>query len=1725
MDVFDLRDKLIDDYRDYVSSFIKVRDPRINEKVQTWFDQGRLWPDPMVGLNPTFAPGGTVDDLVAEGDLHPACAQIFRVGKTAQDPVGKQMGLYRHQVEAIHQARAGHNYVLTTGTGSGKSLAYIVPIVDHVLRNPGKGTKAIIVYPMNALANSQEEELRKFLDHGAEGHSVTFARYTGQESDERKKEIQDNPPDIILTNYVMLELILTRIKDRDLVKAAQGLKFLVLDELHTYRGRQGADVGLLVRRLRHATNSPNLQIVGTSATLASGGTWQEQRAAVARVASLLFGAPVEADNVVGETLERATRELDFTDPSVKQAVAADIRAGTPPSTYEEFIRSPLSAWIEGSFGVGDVDDRLVRVTPRSITGPKGAAKELAGLTGADEPACVAAIQAWLLQGHQIARPDGRFSVFAFRLHQFISKGDTVYASVARPKKRFITLNAQTRMPEDHDTLIFPLVFCRACGQDYYSVVRKTHPNGEARYEPADLADHSPDEDTAIESGYLMVSDDEPWPTIEAEAFEGLPDEWKELDGRIKSHQRKFIPQVIRIDKTGAESETSTPAAFVRAPFKFCLSCGISYGGRASSEFSKLGTLGSEGRSTATTLLTMSAIRSLRATSDLPKQAQKVLSFTDNRQDASLQAGHFNDFVQVIQQRGSLLRALRAAGSSGLVHDELPQQVFDALGLEFEEYARTKDLILHARDNTNAALRDVLEYRLYVDLQRGWRLTAPNLEQVGLLSIEYQSLQDLCASDDYWSSEAVHQALAGATPEERFTVAKAMLDWMRRELAVSATTLNQQQQEQLLRRSQQLLEGSWALDENEKLTFSKIVFPRSRAKSDDRLYAFLSGRSAYASFLRRTTTFDSYGHKISVDESQDIIRDLLKLLNRAGLVVEAIPPRDSGDIAGYQVSAAAMIWRAGDGSTPFRDQIRTPNAPAEGGDANEFFVSLYSTVADIDPGSAEWSARRLAGMEAAEHTAQVSNEDRMEREDRFRAGDLPLLFCSPTMELGVDIAELNVVNLRNVPPTPANYAQRSGRAGRSGQPALVFTYASRGSQHDQYFFRRPELMVSGQVTPPRLDLTNEDLIRSHVYALWLSESKMSLGRSLTDVLNVETSPPSLLASVEAQLEDRGIRNQALGAARAVLADLAEPLSDSLWWTPEWLDRQINNVGHAFESACKRWIELYESAKQSADHNHRVAQDPKRPPYERDRARGIRMEAERQLGLLFADQSSIDSDFYSYRYFATEGFLPGYSFPRLPLSAFIPGVGRDKRGRFVSRPRFLAITEFGPRTFVYYEGARYQITRVILPPAVRKDPGDPGVLTTQIKRCTECGYLHVIGGQANPDRCERCDTLLTDTHKNMFRLHNVSTRRRQRINSDEEERQRQGFELETAVRFSERDGKLSRTRAETTVDGSPLLRLEYGETADIWRINLGERRRRNPNQHGFLIDVETGDWARNQLEQVTDPDSPEDVGKKVERVIPYVQDSRNTLILEPVPEPTTEFMATLAAALKNAIQAEFQLEDQELDAVPLPDERRRRAILFIEAAEGGAGVLRRLVEEPDAISRVAKRALDILHFDQDGNNVHWPPNSDAEEECAVACYDCLLSYRNQADHLIMNRHLITDALLKLTRSATEVESGRTLRAQSTLEEEWLEYIVAHRLRRPNDSQRLIEAAGTRPDFLYDDAYAAVYVDGPIHDFPDRHERDNEQAAALRDLGYTVVRFGHRDDWDEIVAEYPDIFGRPT
>ena len=277
------------------------------------------------------------------------------------------------------------------------------------------------------------------------------------------------------------------------------------------------------------------------------------------------------------------------------------------------------------------------------------------------------------------------------------------------------------------------------------------------------------------------------------------------------------------------------------------------------------------------------------------------------------------------------------------------------------------------------------------------------------------------------------------------------------------------------------------------------------------------------------------------------------------------------------------------------------------------------------------ASELAGFEAREHTAQVPYEDRLIREDRFRKAELPVLYCSPTMELGVDIAELNVVNMRNIPPTPANYAQRSGRAGRSGQPALVFSYCTTGSPHDQYFFKRPDRMVSGEVTPPRLDLANEDLVRAHLHAIWLAEANLSLGGSLRDLLDVAGNDPTL-ATVPSVLDTLRRPQPRLAAhvrAKRVLATFENDLKDADWYTPQWAEEVFKQIELNFEAACERWRNLCKAALAQQKIQNAIIMDMSRTADERRQAERLRREAESQYKLLTETKNVVQSDFYSYQ----------------------------------------------------------------------------------------------------------------------------------------------------------------------------------------------------------------------------------------------------------------------------------------------------------------------------------------------------------------------------------------------------------------------------------------------------------------------------------------------------------------
>lgn len=1727
MNVFQLRDSVVADYTAYVKSFLRIGDARIKAYVEQELEKGRLWPDPLVQLNPLFEPANTIDELVESGLLHPECRSIFRRGKD-ETGQGTSLRLHRHQQDALEVARTGASYVLTTGTGSGKSLAYFVPIIDHVLRRgSGSGIKAIVVYPMNALCNSQYEELRKYLSlgYGDAREPVTFARYTGQEKPADRERVATRPPDILLTNYVMLELLMTRAdpNDRQVITAAQGLEFLVLDELHTYRGRQGADVAMLVRRVRERVGSATMRCIGTSATIAAAGTREERATHVAGIASRLFGTPVAPDGVIGETLRPA---VGGASPSRDDLRAALTRAPNYHPDYDALVKHPLAAWAELAFGVQyDAQRRLQRKPPITLV---AAAEKLAAECGLAPATCQSHLQAILLAGYAARQADTGLPLFAFRLHQFVSRGDTVYSSIEPADRRYLSLEGQVFVPGSRDRRLYPLAFCRECGQAYF-VVDWLSPQD--RFEPRALSDIAPSESQDRRSGYLYLDPDEAWEDDE----EHLPEDWLEArtNGslRVKSANRHWRPLKRYVCANGAHADagtgTAVPAWFVPAPFRFCIHCEVSYAGKMA-EFAKLAELATEGRSTATTILSLATVRALREATDIPETARKLLSFTDNRQDASLQAGHFNDFVQVSLLRGALYAAVKAAGDDGLAHENIAERVTAALNLDFATYATNPDAAYLIRNRIEGALRDVIGYRIYHDLRRGWRVNAPNLEQTGLLRVRYEALDVVCADEAVWRGR--HPVLAAAKAEQRERACQVILDTFRRELAIKVKYLDVTQQESVKSSSYQYLRAPWAFEEDEELAEGPVYRVGTSNGKPRRLEKTISATSALGRYLRRQSTWpDSLSAALPARDLQALAADLLAGLAIGGQVEDVSngtphAPR----VPLYQLQAGAIQWIAGEGAPPPSDPLRVSRETSADAATNAFFRDLYAQL-----------ALGLEGMEAREHTAQVPAPVRQAREDAFRNGALPVLYCSPTMELGVDIADLNAVNLRNVPPTPANYAQRSGRAGRNGQPAVVVTYCSSLSPHDQYFFRRQERMVAGAVQPPRIDLANEDLVRSHFHAVWLAETGQSLGHSLADVLDLDRTAQGLplREDVAYGLDQPWARREASRRCHTLAGALQSELENTAWFNDEWVERTIKGAPCAFEQACERWRQLFLAARSQRETQHAIAGDHSAGPEARQAAERLRAEAETQLKLLEDRDADQNSDFYSYRYFASEGFLPGYNFPRLPLSAYLPGrVRKTGHDEFVSRARFLAISEFGPRSIIYHEGSRFRVEKVILPLHGSEGAEAGASRTVTAKFCARCGYGH-LGAASALELCQDCGSRLDGASRffpNLFRLQNVAARRIDRITSDEEERLRLGYELMTAVRFAETKEGPAVTRALYRVEGEQQATAAYAPTATLWRINLGWNRRKDKGTLGFLLDMERGRWSRSDLEPLgKDNDGGLAASEAaLQRVVPFVEDRRNVLLVEPDGKQDAGGFASLLYALKRGIEACFQLEDSEIGVELLPSGGLPRRMMFYEAAEGGAGVLSRLVTTPDAFANVARTALHICHFDPNtGEDLRRAVGM--TEDCEAACYHCLLSYTNQQAHDLLDRQAIRDVLMRLARATTEAGSAtRTrdelrddllARCDSELERRFLRCLYDGGFRLPDSAQSTVEGFGTRPDFYYRESQTCVYVDGPYHQYPERAARDREVTSRLSDSGYDVVRVtGDEREWPATFAAHAWVFG---
>ena len=1608
MNIFDFDEQLVKSYSDFSKSFTLID----SDKIKSFLDSERskYTPSALIQINPNYKQNlnEDVQSLVNKDILHPKCRRIFATDSN------EPLKLYQHQVESISLAKAQKSYVVTTGTGSGKSLCFFIPIVDRILREKAndlnRKTRAIIVYPMNALANSQFEEIRKFTSHLPD--EIKVSRYTGQESKQERDDIKDNPPDILLTNYVMLDYLLMRSDDKKVINNAKDLNFLVLDELHTYRGRSGADVSLLIRRLRsQLTNSENLICIGTSATMSSEGSIIDQQKTVARVASTIFGVQIEYSQVVKETLQRVTSE-NLNKNNIKETLRNEIKTlllgkDLQINNFEEFQNCSLAVWLELTLSISTKPgEESTRAVPQDI---RSIARELNSFLDNefDESDLSKVLKDFLIrfgEDSKIKTPQNR-NPFAFKLHQFLSGPEKL--SMSLEKNQQMSLDGQMSVKDkDDENSIIPMYrtyFCPECGQEYHPVLRIG-----TTYFPVEIDDISNDEEH--EYGYICKKTNSQ--TYRGE--EDLPQSWfdyKKQKLKIKQSRKKRIPETITLNKHGRDLPNSGDPFywFLRGKFRFCVNCCKELSNKSLERNALIG-LSGEGRSSVSTILCLNQLRQL----DDLKQECKILGFSDNRQDAALQAGHFNDYVSHLILRVGLLNVLEQNKDKEFSLEELTDSIFRAFHFDS---GKTSDIAKFSRNpyiknfnllHAQEVVRNIISLNLLKELKSSNMYNRPSIDKLELAEIKYENLEKVCNYSKIYLNFS-NNLLNLLSPQELFEVLKLVLDTLRNNLCIKSPFFDENKKNSLYSNNIELTE-KFQLDENESFyslgKYAVVGTTEDRYNENKGLVSISDRNSLGKKIIEKLSIFNSTKYevvKLKSEDKLDLIANLLNCMATSGLLIEEQSKKISKKL--YTISDRTIKWK-----------YKTPSNNALYG----YFKKFYLKEAQkLSLGS------DMFGIEAQEHTAQLSNEDRLDLERRFRANEndfkewnedsrkgyfkkLPLLFCSPTMELGIDISNLNFVFLRNVPPTPANYVQRAGRAGRSGQQSLTTTYCTSLSPHDQWYFRRPNEMVQGRVNAPKLDIKNQTMVENHIHSIFVSCISDFIKDNVADNCDLNNDAYPLNDDIKSAIYNVELLKRAKKLATEFISEL--DLSDCQWFNAAYVDKVIQESPIKLDRAFDFWRSLLKACVSEKDvalkNSNNIANTKEQNRhYER-----IIQECSIQISLLKGESSTKkNNDFYTYRYLANQGFLPGFNFPTMPLVAWL----KDKKqeSNLLTRSRFIGLTEFGPRNIIYHKGKTYRVTSIKLKANSISQMGGINKLGAYI--CPHCGYFRDSSSSCVDSICINCGNQLSleDYCDEYFKVEAVSAYETHSISCEDEVRKREGFITKLAYSYRGHNKEYTSISNVLDADKNELALIEYSESATIYKINEGWKSGSDLEcpEKGFRLNALTGVFEKPSSTSASEEDDTDEytydsIIAEKDVIQPYVSDVRNILLIKPTfadnleADDKNKSMATLKSALKQAITHYYQLEQSEIAIEYLPSSFDRSILLIYENTEGGAGVLKDLSTSLESLKDIAKEALSLMHYqlDEQGNLI------DREPDCLKACYKCLLAYDNQTDHAYIDRH---------------------------------------------------------------------------------------------------------------------------
>ncbi|MEX1026508.1 MAG: DEAD/DEAH box helicase [Candidatus Paceibacterota bacterium] len=1114
-------EKVVRSFLRYQLTSYALADPRLYDQMrdQLRMDTVRTSPllrGPYVSLSRGFRQGATVDRLIDEGVFHPHMRRIVPSRFTAA---------YGHQEKAFRLIDQGRPTLISTGTGSGKTECFLYPIISRCLqlrdeKSPA-GVTAVIVYPMNALAEDQLDRMRGLLA----GSGITFGMYIGK-TPEHEREVHGHrmeagesradyqyriretrgsglsdsvhpaeevcsrekmrtdgcQPRILLTNTKQLELLRTRQRDVELFENAR-LEFLVFDEAHTFTGIQGAETACLIRRLRAfcGKGADHTTCVATSATIVD----EREPDAARKFASRFFGvdpAHVETIKEEYQNDEWSTqcyrpprpRELSKLLADTLEAVEAFNAPERVPAVYRRLTQREIDseAWQEALFD--DMrQNEVARQIRISLTGPRELATLLSELkttvgrkVGEEELLCYLTLGAASLKdGRPLMRPV---------VHGFLRgiTGGVVSFESGRDPKLSLSCAEEIERDPDAEKWWRPRLFsCNACGQHYLI----TH-----------LKDFS--YTTSSPGGGEMGEDGECFWEPQEASHGGvrvvLLDTIVNQDGQdLANHARTTGLYFCR--HCGAAHPNPKPrcqacGAIAEMVLLYAVRSKESHPGFLTSCFSCRALGSANGRRYR------EPIREVRATSvaDVHVLAQdmvhhadrkRLLLFADNRQDAAFQAGWMKDHARRFRLRGLMAEAI--AGGAVSIGD-VALRISDHLDMD-DSYSRA--LIpevwrVAPKEGSGGSHADERAYFLRIQVLREITMASnqrKGLEPWGRITVTYEGLTTNDSFIQQWANRL------GMPGEELKVGVETLLDSLRRR--------------RLLRDSQrEIFSRYWHEGDREIQRGYLPILPAPNgmklelASGDDpaRVTTWMSQRNnLIRSIVRKwgvppeqVAAFIEALWSYCTAPDKALLVPVTLRSNRGRAL-----PRCSGV---YQIDSDKIRIAENHGyysCNRCRRRVtrRTPNqlCLAWQCDGTLEFVSE-----DPDNYDLQVLDQRYSMLRPEEHTAMVPQAQREKIENWFKGSTdrVNTLVCTPTLELGVDIGALDSVLLRNVPPLPANYWQRAGRAGRRHRMAVNMTYC-RPVSHDRSYFNEPMRMLGGRVDPPAFNLRNEVLVAKHVAA--------------------------------------------------------------------------------------------------------------------------------------------------------------------------------------------------------------------------------------------------------------------------------------------------------------------------------------------------------------------------------------------------------------------------------------------------------------------------------------------------------------------------------------------------------------------------------------------------------------------------------------------------------------------